>query len=157
MFYIVYMSRKTYKGTFRPKNPQKYKGDVNKIVYRSGWERKFMRRCDTDPSILQWTSEFPIQYYSTVDKKVRRYFVDFIVKTRKTNGVIQNQMIEIKPHREKFLPEPPKIRNRKRQQRYLQEMMTYKRNQDKWKAAELFAAKHGMVFKVMDQYALGIR
>jgi len=36
----MYMS---YKGKYRPENPKKYKGDPTNIVYRSLWERKFMR------------------------------------------------------------------------------------------------------------------
>ena len=32
----------TYKGFFKPKNPQKYNGDPTNIIYRSRWELKFM-------------------------------------------------------------------------------------------------------------------
>ena len=31
-----------YKGFFKPKNPQKYNGNPTNIIYRSGWELKFM-------------------------------------------------------------------------------------------------------------------
>jgi hypothetical protein len=46
-----------YKGKYKPQNPQKYKGDPTKIIYRSLWERKFMVYCDTNVNILQWASE----------------------------------------------------------------------------------------------------
>jgi len=29
-----------YKGKYTPKHPEKYIGDVKKIIYRSLWERK---------------------------------------------------------------------------------------------------------------------
>ena len=36
----------SYKGKFHPTNRKKYKGDINNIIYRSLWERKFMVYCD---------------------------------------------------------------------------------------------------------------
>ena len=44
-----------YKGRFRPSNPHKYKGDHTKIIYRSLWELKFMRKCDENTGIVQWS------------------------------------------------------------------------------------------------------
>ena len=46
-----------YKGKFRPKNPQKYRGDPTKIIYRSLWERNCMRYFDENPNVLKWSSE----------------------------------------------------------------------------------------------------
>ena len=46
----------------------KYKGDPNKIIYRSSWERKFMTYCCSNSSIAWWTSEYPIQYISPIDE-----------------------------------------------------------------------------------------
>ena len=65
------MRNTTYKGRYRVTNPDKYKGDITDVVYRSGWELKFMRWCDINPSILEWGSEtVVIPYKSPVDKKV---------------------------------------------------------------------------------------
>ena len=47
----------TYKGLFKPKNPSKYKGNINEIVYRSSWEKKMMIYCDTTKSVVEWGSE----------------------------------------------------------------------------------------------------
>ena len=72
------------KGRFRPKNPQKYKGDANNIIYRSTWEIKVMNYLDDNPNVIWWGSEeLPIPYYSPVDKKMHRYFPDFIAKCEK--------------------------------------------------------------------------
>ena len=46
----MYMS---YKGRYKPENPKKYKGDSGNIVYRSLWERKFMRYCDLNENVNQ--------------------------------------------------------------------------------------------------------
>ena len=49
---VIYMS---YKGRFKPKQYKKYKGDPTKIVYRSMWELRFMKYCDKNPYILEWS------------------------------------------------------------------------------------------------------
>lgn len=151
------MTRKTYKGFYKPINPAKYVGDINNIVFRSLWERKLMLWCDKNSSVLKWGSEIhPIPYYSTVDGRMRRYFVDFFVQMRNKDGNTETIMIEVKPNKETRPPEKPKTNNRKSQERYLQEHLTYQVNQDKWKAATEFAKKHNMRFVIMDEYALGI-
>ena len=151
------MSKKLHQGFYTPINPEKYIGDVNQIVFRSGWERKFMVRCDTDPSFLKWSSEVPIPYISSIDGKKHRYFVDFIVQIKTKDENIKNLMIEIKPNKERFPPEPPKRKTDKTRARYMKEVLTYQRNQDKWKFAESYAEKRGMKFMVMDEYSLGIK
>ena len=71
----------SYKGKYRPTNKRKYKGDVNSIVYRSLWERKFMVYLDTNPDITEWGSEeIVIPYVSPLDGKRHRYFPDFYVR-----------------------------------------------------------------------------
>ena len=86
----------SYKGKFRPSNRKKYRGDINNIVYRSLWERKFMVYCDTNPDILEWGSEeIIIPYVSPVDGKRHRYFPDFYIKTSNNEKFI----IEIKPNK----------------------------------------------------------
>ncbi len=34
------------KSLFKPTKPKKYKGDVNNIICRSSWERRFCNWCD---------------------------------------------------------------------------------------------------------------
>ena len=96
--------RKSYKGLYRPTNPKKYVGDVNRIVYRSLLERKFMLYCDRNPDITYWASEeLAIRYYNPLDKKYHRYYPDFIVRTVKGDKIL----IEIKPSRQTKPPKTP--------------------------------------------------
>ena len=64
-----------YKGKYLPSYPRKYKGDYRNIIYRSLWERKFMRYCDLNENVLQWGSEeICLPYRSPIDNKIHRYF-----------------------------------------------------------------------------------
>ena len=91
----------SYKGRFKPRNYQKYKGDPTQIIYRSLWERKFMQYCDTNQNILEWGSEeFWIPYRSPVDQRVNRYFTDFHMKLKEKNGFVKRNVIEVKPLRQ---------------------------------------------------------
>ena len=78
---------KYHQGKFHPRNPQKYKGDYNNIVYRSSWEVHFMRYCDRNDNIIEWGSEeIFIPYFDPTTKKLRRYFPDFIMKVKDNQG-----------------------------------------------------------------------
>ena len=46
-----------YKGRFRPKHPDKYKGDSTKIIYRSLWELKVFKWMDEHRDVIWWQSE----------------------------------------------------------------------------------------------------
>ena len=77
----------TYKGKFLPTHPNKYKGDVRNIIYRSLWELKFMKWCYKNVNIVEWSSEeFSIPYLSPLDRRVHRYFPDFYMKVKENNG-----------------------------------------------------------------------
>jgi len=141
------------KGRFRPKNPQKYKGDPNNIIYRSTWEIKVMIYLDENPNVIWWGSEeLPIPYLSPVDKKKHRYFPDFIAKMRRSDGTVMTYVIEVKPEKQ---TQPP-IQKRKTKT-YLQEAITYEINKAKWYAAEEFCKDHGWQFQILTEKHLGIR
>ena len=77
----------SYKGKFKPQNYQKYKGDPTKIIYRSLLERRFMVYCDTNASILEWSSEeVVVPYVSPVDNRYHRYFVESPTAHREESG-----------------------------------------------------------------------
>ena len=140
---------------FVPLNKSKYLGDVNNIVYRSSWELKMMRWCDRNPSVLKWNSEdVVIKYFSKADNKMRNYHMDFYVVCRTIKGDISKILIEVKPYSQTI---PPKKRGRKSEQTYLSEIYTYQVNKDKWEHAEKFARQNGMIFKIFDEYDLGIK
>jgi hypothetical protein len=141
------------KGRFRPKNPQKYKGDANNIIYRSTWEIKVMNYLDENPNVIWWGSEeLPIPYYSPVDKKKHRYFPDFIAKMRKADGTVMTYIIEVKPEKQ---TQPPT--QKRKTKTYLQEAITYEINKAKWYAAEEFCKDHGWQFQILTEKHLGIR
>jgi hypothetical protein len=140
---------KSYKGIYRPTNPKKYVGDPNRIVYRSLLERRFMLYCDRNKDIIAWASEeVPIKYYSPLDKRIHRYFPDFIVKT--STG--KKYIIEIKPYKQCFQPKPPK----KKTKAFMRESFEYIKNQAKWKAARAYCEDKGFEFKIMTEKELGI-
>lgn len=136
-----------YKGKFKPNNPSKYIGDPTKIVYRSMWERKFMKYCDNSTNVLRWASEeVVIPYTNPLDKKMHRYFVDFLVEIRTAEG-IKTWLVEIKPKKQCREPE-----KRKRITRgYITEVQTWITNKAKWEAAKQVSAARGWEFKILTE------
>ena len=148
------MARRYQQGKYRLLHPEKYVGNAKDVVYRSSWELRFNRWCDLNPSVAKWNSEeIVIPYWSEYDQKMRRYFVDYIIQLRLQDGSYKTFLIEIKPDAQ---TRPPKRHGNKKTETYLAECATWQVNSDKWKAASEWAAKHGMEFKVMTEYDLGI-
>lgn len=144
----------SYKGLFRPKNPQKYRGDPSNIIYRSNWELKLMIYLDGHPDIIQWASEeLIIPYRSPIDGKIHRYFPDFYVKKRNKEGSIESVVIEVKPL---VQSKPPKVQS-KPTKKYIREVATYGVNQAKWRAAKEFCEDRNWKFMVMTEKELGIK
>jgi hypothetical protein len=146
------MARKFIQGKFTPKNPLKYVGDVNNIIYRSGWEKFFLNWCDNNHQVVKYASEeLIIPYTSPIDYRTHRYFPDFMMIVQPNTGPSKKVLVEIKPHKERFPP------TGKRKTKALNEaVMTYHVNQAKWAAAEKWCTKNGFVFMVLDEYDLGI-
>jgi hypothetical protein len=141
----------SYKGKYKPKHPEKYKGNPVSIIYRSLWERKFMVHCDNSESVLEWSSEeVSLNYYDPTTNRIRRYFPDFLIKVRESNGTIKKYMIEIKPKKQTTPPPKPKRQTK----RYLQEAYEYAKNQSKWAAAREWCADRGYEFKVFTENEL---
>ena len=140
---------KHYKqGFFKPKNPQKYMGDPTNIVYRSGWEKKFMTYLDDNVGIIRWSSEeVVIPYISPLDNRPHRYFVDFYVEAKGIDGSIKKMLVEIKPFAQTQEPKVPKRKTK----RFISEVMTYGVNQAKWKAAQDYARHKGWEFQVLTE------
>ena len=144
----------SYKGKYSPSYPKKYKGDPTNIIYRSLWERKFMVYCDLNENILQWGSEeIALPYRSPIDNKVHRYFPDFYIKVKESNGSIKKYIIEIKPKKQCM---EPKVKKRKTKG-YIYEVYEYAKNQAKLKAAREFCKDRMWEFKVLTEEELGIK
>jgi TnsA endonuclease N terminal len=141
----------SYKGKYKPSFPEKYKGDPTNIIYRSLWERKFCVYCDTNERILEWSSEEKcIPYRSPIDGKIHRYFPDFLIKVKESNGSIKKYMIEIKPSKQTVPPQKPQRQTKK----YISEVYEYAKNQSKWEAAKDWCADRGYEFKIITEHEL---
>ncbi len=141
-------------GFFKPKNPQKYKGDPTNIVYRSGWELKLMLYLDSRTDVVSWGSEeLIIPYRSPIDGKIHRYFPDFIVTKINSNGKKETVIIEVKPQNQTIPPKPKGKANKK----FLMEVATWGKNEAKWKAAKEFCKDRGWSFHIFTEKELGIK
>ena len=142
----------SYKGRFKPKHYKKYKGDPTKVIYRSMWELRFMKYCDKTPSILEWSSEEIIIPYRGLDRRVHRYFPDFWIKYKNTQGQIIKEIIEVKPKAQTKKPS----KKGKHYGKYLREARTYAINRAKWEAAEEYCLDRGYKFRIITEDHLKI-
>lgn len=134
-----------------PKNPSKYKGDLSNIIYRSGYELKFMNWCDLNSDVLEWGSEeVVIPYRSPLDNRVHRYFVDFLVKVKQTDNTCKMILVEVKPYRFTQEPKIPKRRTK----RFINEVKQWGVNLAKWESATEFCIDRGWEFKLITEKEL---
>ena len=130
-----------YKGKYKVKNTVKYKGNPTGVVFRSLWERQVFKWCDDTPSILKWSSEeIIVPYRCKTDNRVHRYYPDLYLEMDNGN----EYLIEIKPKKETKEPERPSRKTKK----YLNEVMTYIKNQSKWETAQSYCEDRGWKFQV---------
>ena len=142
----------SYKGKFTPQNPKKYNGNPDNIIYRSSWELRCMKWFDDNPNIIWWSSEeLAIPYYSPVDKRMHRYFPDFIIKVKRKDDTIMTYVVEVKPEAQTKKPT-----QKRKTKNFLRESITYVVNQMTWKAADEFCHAHGWQFKIVTEKDLGI-
>ncbi len=135
-----------YKTKYTPENPQKYTGNVNNIICRSLWERKFCKYLDSNQNVIRWASEeIRIPYMSTIDNSVHYYYPDFIFEV-KNKDMVQTFMVEIKPKKQTIKPKP-----KKNKKTYLQESILFEINTCKWSAARKYCEKQGWIFKILTE------
>ena len=149
----------SYKGKFRPKNPNKYKGNPSNIIYRSLLERRFMVYLDNNPSILKWQSEeIIIPYVSPVDNRVHRYFPDFYIKYKNATGMIVEELIEVKPFSQCSPPNPKKklTKTGRTSKRYLKEVQTYIVNDAKWNQAMKYCKDRKWKWRILTEKDINI-
>ena len=139
--------KKSHKGKYKVINYKKYKGDPTKVIYRSMWELRFMKYCDKNPSILEWSSEEIIIPYRGLDKRVHRYFPDFWIKYQNQQGQIVKEIIEVKPKAQTKKP----TKKGKHYGKYLREARTYAINRAKWEAAEEYCLDRGYKFRIITE------
>lgn len=124
------MAHKYKQGYYTPKNPQKYLGDVNKIVYRSSYELEVHQFFDNNPRVLKWASEeIAINYIKPTTGRVHKYYPDYLISYVNKDGEIKWELIEVKPTQQT-------TQSRSRNQRTrLYENIQYTINVAKWEAA----------------------
>jgi hypothetical protein len=98
--------------------------------FRSGWEEKFLKHLDEDPTVKSFEYEnVIIMYFSNVrSKKLSRYYPDFLVEY--TDG--RRVLIEIKPSRR----------------------VAQLKNQKKFLAAQQWCDEHDATFEIVTEVQL---
>lgn len=144
----------SYKGKYQLKNPSKYKGNPTLVIYRSLWERSYMKKLDLNENILEWSSEeIALPYKSPLDNRIHKYYPDFYVKERLSDGTIKKYIVEIKPKKQTKEPIVPKRKTKG----YLYEVMEYAKNQAKWNSAREYCKDRGYEFKILTEEDLNIK
>ena len=148
------MARQYKQGKYVLRNPEKYIGDKNGIVYRSSWELRVLKWLDENPKVKKFSSEeIIIPYYSPVDKKMHRYFPDFYVEVESRSGDIKKYLVEVKPLIQTKEPEKKKRVTKG----YVQNYLTFQVNSAKWNAATTFCQTHGWTFMLLTEKDIGVR
>ncbi len=136
-------------GLFTPKHPEKYVGDLEKIVFRSSWELEAFEFCDNNPKVLKWASEEIVIPYSMPTSKggVRpaKYYPDLYMEYKNVHGKVIRDLIEIKPFKQ---TKPSRSRNPKNK---MYENAVHMKNQLKWEAARAWCAQNGMNFRLLTE------
>ena len=165
---------KTKQGYYKAKNPDKYIGDPELIIYRSSWEFGFCKYCDMSPSVLRWSSEpVSIPYYDRVSKleecaklgldpnnpsnwEVKNYNTDFWFETDRGEGEENEKIfVEIKPSYKLKKPRPPAHDAPLKEQRIFNAAARdYLINEAKFAAMKEWAEKNGCKFYVFTEQTL---
>ena len=139
------MAKHFKQGYYTPKNPDKYVGDVTKIRYMSSWELELHKFFDGNPNVIRWASEeIAIPYFLPLDGRMHKYYPDYWVEFRTSNGDIVQELIECKPKAQTRAP-----RNNGKQNLY--EKATYVKNQCKWAAAEEWCRQRGIGWRIVTE------
>lgn len=143
-----------HKRKYNPIHPEKYVGDPTDIIMRSSWETKFAIWCDQNPAVIKWSSETTIiPYVCPTDNRAHRYFVDFKIQIRNKNNELKTYLVEIKPLSQTMPPVPPQRKTK----RYITEVMTWGKNDAKWRAARNYCKDRGYEFIILTEKELGIK
>lgn len=141
-------------GNFSPKNPEKCVNSKKgkPIIYRSNWEKRFMVFCDMNTNVVSWGSElFEIPYIYEIDNKLHRYYPDFYLEMKNSDGKIAKYLIEIKPKKQMSKPNPPKRKTEKSTKNYNYAICEYVKNNNKWKYARMFCETRDIKFKILNE------
>lgn len=146
-------AKETRKGSYMPKNLEKYIGVSLPLTYRSSWELTAFKFFDNNPNVTFWSSEsIQIPYLKPMPGgtlKKATYYPDIYVEYVNRHGEYKKELLEIKP---KKFTKPTRA---KKVQTRLNESYALAVNQAKWRAAENWCALRGDVtFKILTEQSL---
>ncbi len=138
------------------RNPHKYLGDPNNVIYRSTWEYNAFKFCDNNPNVIAWGSEeIVIDYMKPVFSasggitlKPAKYYTDLYVEYVNKKGELVKELIEIKPKKQ---TRASRARNYATN---FYENMVYMVNTAKWEAAKKWCEPRGIRFCVLTEESL---
>lgn len=134
------------------KNPEKYIGPLDKCIYRSSWEYKFMVHCDSAERIVKWSSEpMEIEYFHPIKQEIKNYNVDFYIKVENELGSFKEYIVEVKPFKQLSPPEKPKKPTAKSLHTYNETLKIYLINYSKFTAAKNWAESKDWEFVVVTE------
>jgi len=144
--------RKGYRqGYYRPAKPEKYIGDLNKIIYRSSWEYRFCRYCDDTQSVVKWSSEpYGVKYVSPIDGKEHTYFIDFYMRMNEGEYEV-DYLVEVKPKESLKKPVFEGLQTVSKLKSYNYAAKTWLVNSAKFAAAKRHAEMVGYKFVVVTE------
>jgi len=139
-------------GLYKVIHPEKYVGDVNNVIYRSGWEKKFCIYCDNQPSIIEWSSEpFKIKYLNGSTFKEHTYYTDFYIKIQDSSDKSKKYIVNINQESQNKKPEIQSKRTLKALNSYKYNLDQYVKNQSKWVEAKRACEDAGFEFMVITE------
>jgi hypothetical protein len=158
------ISKRLHRGFYEVINKDKYIGDdASNVMYRSGWELKFMIYCDNNQYFKRWGCELEqltIPYYD-LKGKIHKYIPDFYVEIIDPYNPEKEQKVifEIKPHKQIFpsfldretgelLPYKNTLKAFENRQ---YELNIFQTNLLKWDAAKKFCKNLHMEFILIDE------
>lgn len=143
-----------HQGIYHPINPHKLIG--KNPTFRSGWEKSYFLSLDQNPNVIRWGSEVvKLPYIFNLDNKKHNYYIDVYFE-KKTNDKIYKVLVEIKPEKELFPPEKPKKQTYKSMKNFHYRLLTYNKNQSKWKFCSEFSRTNGMEFYILTENGIYI-
>ena len=135
------------------RNPHKYMGDVDNVIFRSTWEANVFKFCDNNPNIIGWQAEeIIIQYMKPIfnahgglSTKIANYYPDLYVEYVNKQGELIKELMEIKPKNQ------TRASRAKKYTTVLFENMAYMVNMAKWDAAKRWCEPRGIKFCIVTE------
>ena len=151
--YTAKGKKRYHQGKYSVINTDKYMGNPNNCIYRSGWELNMFMFMDKNDKILRWASESITIPYQDEKGKFHRYYPDLYYEIMIGGDPNKYERIvaEIKPRKETLAPIPPKKETVKAYESYEYGLKQYQRNLYKWTKAKYWCEKNQMKFIIIHE------